>query len=232
MFQLISFKEVHDKSRSCSAGFTLIELVMVILVIGAMMLLVTFSTGSYQYWREEAFIRRLTETIEFLHTQAVADQAFYRLELDFGRGKQQSFFSVGVVQAEEDKVLQAQGIATEDIGLVSTELYFFLHPSTGVDGTYSIIPPPSFPSLYEPTFFPEDVFLERVRTASAIYNRNQDDKAFLLFSPRGFSSFAVLHLSLSKGAPLTILVNPFTGMTKIYREHKDFEWTYSKAKEK
>lgn len=210
-------------------AFTLIELVIVILVVGLLMLLATIPTGAYQYWKEEAFIRRLTETIQFLHTQAVADQAFYRLELDFGKDEQKSFFSVGVVQPEEDTALQTQNAASEDIGLVSTELYFFLHASTGAEGSYTIIPPPSFPSLYEPVFFPQDVVLEGVRTASARYDREHDDKAFLVFSPRGFSAFAVLHLRLSKGAPVTILVNPFTGMTSIYREFRDFEWTYSKT---
>jgi len=219
----------RSQGRNRACGFTLIELVIVVLIIAAMMMLVTVPTGAVAYWKEEAFIRKLVETIEFLHTQAVADQAFYRLELDFGEGRQRSFFSVGVVKPEEDFAIQTKGVASEDVGLVSTELYFFLHPSTGVDGSYTIIPPPSYPSLFEPTLFPQDLTLERVRTAGGIFERGHDDKAFLVFSPRGFSGFAVLHLKLSGGAPVTILVNPFTGMTTIYREFRDFEWTYGRA---
>lgn len=207
-------------------GFTLIELVLVVLLVGAIMVLAGFASGTFTYWKEEAFLRRLVETIEFLHTQAVSDQAFYRLELDFGRGDQPSFFAVGVVKEEDDTALQTYGVASDDIGIVSTELYFFLHPSLGADGSYTVIPPPSFPSLFEPTYFPRGVMLEGVRTASHIYAREQEDKAYMLFSPRGFSSFAVLHLTLSTGAPVTILVNPFTGMTELYREFRDFEWTY------
>ena len=200
-----------------------------------MMVLATVPTGAISYWQEESFIRRLTDTIQFLHTQAVADQAFYRLEFDFGKGEQQSFYSVGVVKPDEEMLpvtnsADASVVSSEDVGLVSTELYFFLHPSTGVDGSYTIIPPPSYPSLYQPVFFPRDVTLERVRTAASVYERGHDDKAFLVFSPRGFSAFAVLHLKLSGGAPVTILVNPFTGMTTVYREFRDFDWTYTGQK--
>ena len=216
----------RDGQKS-ARGFTLIELMIVVLVFAALMMLATVPTGAIRYWKEEAFLRRLMDTIQFLHTQAVADQSFYRLELDFGKGDQKSFFSVGVVKPEEDPALNTAGVASADVGLVSTELYFFLHPSTGVDGSYSIIPPPSFPSLYDPVMFPQDVYLERVRTAGGIYERGHSEKAFLLFSPRGFSAFAVLHLTLGRGAPATILVNPFTGMTTLYHEFKDFEWTYS-----
>jgi hypothetical protein len=56
--------------------------------------------------------------------------------------------------------------------------------------------------------------------------------AYMLFSPRGFSEFSVIHIVLSNGAPVTILVNPFTGGTEIYREYKDFKWTYGRNKER
>jgi hypothetical protein len=51
------------------------------------------------------------------------------------------------------------------------------------------------------------------------------ENPFLIFSPRGSSEFGVIHLALGPGKPVTILVNPWTGMAEVYREYKEFEWT-------
>ena len=61
--------------------------------------------------------------------------------------------------------------------------------------------------------------------------RNVDKSAYILFSPRGFSEFAILHLSSTTRDPVTILINPFTGLTETFREYRDYEWTYGRNKE-
>lgn len=62
-----------------SSGFTLIELVLVIVIIGLVFGVVGLRGGSFDFWKEEGFIRRIAETLNFLHHQAVVDQAFYRM---------------------------------------------------------------------------------------------------------------------------------------------------------
>jgi hypothetical protein len=90
-----------------------------------------------------------------------------------------------------------------------------------------MIPPPLFPSLAKPVPFPEGVTLTDVRTMRGM---KTEGTPYVHFSPRGFSEFCVIHLRLQNGSELTILVNPFTGLTEIYREYKDFEWTYGHQK--
>ena len=68
-------KETAVFSIGCAgpSGFTLIELIVVVLVLGAAMALVGLRLGTFNFWREEAFIRKISETITFLHHQAVVE---------------------------------------------------------------------------------------------------------------------------------------------------------------
>jgi prepilin-type N-terminal cleavage/methylation domain-containing protein len=207
-------------------GFTLIELLMVVAIIGIVMSLVGLRMGTFTFWREEGFIRRLSETIIFLHHQAVVDQEFYRIDFDFERNQ----YQVGTLITEgQDNTALSNLASSEGIGNLSLEIAAFKSPSIGTSQT--LVPPASMPSLAEPIPLPEDAVFEDVRTMRGLQNKNLDGQgAYVLFSPRGFSEFAVIHLRLKGGRPVTILVNPFTGLTDIYREYKDFEWTYGQNK--
>jgi len=204
-------------------GFTLIELAIVITVIGVAMALVGIRLGTFTFWREEGFIRRLSETITFLHHQAVVDQAFYILEFNLDREK--AAYRVGVINPAVEADAELMRLAS-DAGNLTLELAAFLSPA--LSRASSIIPPPSMPSLADETPFPADTYIEDVRTMRGKQLAADGGKAYVLFSPRGFSEFAVLHLRLSRGKPVTILVNPFTGLSEIYREYRDFEWTYGR----
>lgn len=200
-------------------GFTLIELVIVFALMGAIILVVGSRSGTFGFWKDEAFLRRLTETITFLHHQAVVDQAFYRLEFDINARA----YSVGVLRPEGALDTQLSDVAAE-LGNLSLELAAFLSPALG--STMTLIPPPSFPSLAEPQSFPEGTVLEDILTMRGETLAEDGGKPFILFSPRGFSEFAVIHLRLSNDTPITILINPFTGVAEVYREYREFEWTW------
>ncbi len=216
----------YRSPRSLAArAFTLIELVVVIAILGIVMTVVGLRLGVFSYWNEETFIRRLSETIVFLHHQAIADQSFYQLEFDF----EKNTYRVGVLRADNDMNTDLQDLG-EDAGVITLELAAYLNPSVGKE--FTLIPPPGFPSLAEPFKFPPDMFIERLRTVRGITERGKGVVDYIRFSPRGFSEFAVLHLGLASGAQRTILVNPFTGDTEIYPGFKDFEWTYGRSKEK
>ena len=208
-----------------SQGFTLIELVVVVSIIGIATLLVVINTGSFAHWQEEGFLRRMMETIEFLHHQAVQDGEHYRIEFDF----ESNSYKIGVLKTEQ--LNNSAVIAlSQDAGALSLELATILNPSIGK--THSLIPPPSFPSLAEPTSFPEHLYLRDLRNLSGIHTKADVKRASIMFSPRGFSEFAVLHLaSFDNDNVITILINPFTGLTQLYREDKDFEWTYGRKEQ-
>ena len=201
-------------------GITLIELVVVLLLIGVGFAVLAVRSGSYSFWREEAFIRELSETIVFMHHQAIADQAFYRLEIDFDT----KIYSVGVIRPDADIPEELKAMAS-DAGNLTLELATFLSPAIG--RSHTVIPPPSIPSLAEPVAIPPEIVFSDVRTMRGVHNAREGGKAYILFSPRGFSEFSVLHFETSGGDQITMLVNPFTGNTTIYRgQYRDFQWTY------
>jgi len=207
-----------------ACAFTLIELVVVITVLGVALSLLGLRTGGFSFWNEEAFIRRLSETITFLHYQAVAERATYQLELDLKANS----YRVGIAREEGDLNENLTELAA-DAGNISLELAAFLNPSTGAG--YTLIPPPSFPSLAEPVPLPKGSIIEDVRTMRGFFTASEEGgKARIFFSPRGFSEFAVIHIKLESSGVRTILVNPFTGTTDIFRDRRDFEWTYGRKK--
>lgn len=209
--------------EKAQAAFTLIELILVVAIIGVLISLLTLRSSSYSFWQEEAFLRKLSETIVFLHHQAIVDQSFYVVKFDFENNQ----YSIGLVKPEEED-MQALANIAQDAGNLTLELASFLSPAIG--RTQTIIPPPSFPSLAEPVSLPPDCVFTDIRTMRGVRRPGDAEGAYILFSPRGFSEFGVIHLRFSQGNRVTILINPFTGLTDIYRTYKDFEWTYDKKK--
>lgn len=219
------FSKNHDLLRrlKSSRGFTLIELAIVVIIIGIMAFLISTRAGSLNYIREENFIRQFAETLEFLHYQAITDQAFYRVDFNLAKNT----YRVGVLKDIDDSQLQQLLTQLQGVGQLSIELAAFLNPSIGK--TQELIPPPSLPSLADIIKLPNGMSFIDVRT---MRGKSQptglDSDVYLLFSPRGFSEFGVVHFQRSDLSQLSILINPFTGKTEIYREYKDFEWTFGR----
>lgn len=203
-------------------AFTFVELIVVILIIGLLFALVGFQTGSFVYWREQGFIRRFSEVLQFLHNQAIADQTTYLLELDTAKNT----YRVGVVK--ENETYAGLTALAGNVGILTLELTAILNPP--IVNEYTFIPPPSFPSLAEVQPLPPGMLFKQIRTMRG--PTEPGAKAYISFSPRGFSEFAVIQMAQSKGAPLTFLVNPFTGIVDIYHEYKDFAWTYGQNEKK
>lgn len=118
--------------RGHRAGFTLIELVLVIIIIGALFLVVGRGIGSFAYWKEETFLQELRELSTFLFSQASADQTHYRLELN------EESYRVGTILITDNN---CKG------GLLGCSLAPFLILSPPKKSQLSA--PPLFPSLYE-----------------------------------------------------------------------------------
>lgn len=214
------------KFQKSTDAFTLIELVVVIAIMGAVFSLVGWSSGTFAYWKEEGALRRISELITFAHNQAVMDQAFYRLELEFKPGEM-SHYRLGVMRPFNE-IDERYSLLASQSGQLTFELAVFLNPAP--DDEQTMIPPPNFPSLAEPEILPPGMIIESVTTRAGKITAEHDGQAAILFSPRGFSDFAVIHLKLSSGQPITILVNSFTGTTRLFREFKDFEWNYDDSK--
>lgn len=215
---------MSSRHRSAARGLTLVEIVLVIAVLGLLYAVSTQGGGSIAFWKQKSGLRKLTETISFLHHQAVADQAFYRFEIDFERNA----YRVGVVRPEPQEDERFLEIAS-DAGAISLELAAFLSPAMGY--SHTLIPPPDFPDLFQFTPLPPGVVFQDVKTPQGEFVRGTSDKAWFHFSPLGFTEFAVIHLTLHDESAVTITLNPFTGITKLIPEYKDFEWTYGQSQQ-
>jgi prepilin-type N-terminal cleavage/methylation domain-containing protein len=200
-------------------GFTLIELVLVMVLVALLFTLVGVQNGSFTFWREEGFIRKFQEQLRFVYTQSVSDQATYQLEIDLA----QNTYRIGVVKEDvvSDPILAE---LQENLGDLSLELAAFLNPPMSEGAT--IIPSPSFPSLYEQMPLPNGMKFIRVKTPSGIIEAGtgQESKAYLYFTPNGSSDFGVIMMQQASGAPVTFVINPFTNLVDIYRDNRDISW--------
>ena len=246
------FYSSHNSKFNNQEAFTIVEVAMVILVMGLAYAFLIPRLPNSQYWREEDMIRRLSETIIFLHRQAVNDGCFYKLEFSLD-GKlegcnSKSCYRVGEIipekvdytESEIDKTSSFKTNLSEKLdslytmntqgGFLTDELSDYKNPSLG--DFQNVQEPENFPSLWKPTIFEEETYMQGIRTMRGVFEINDgaSERPYIIFSPRGFSEFAVIHIQLSnENNKVTILVNPFTGLTDIYRgdSYKDFEWTYN-----
>ncbi len=214
-----------------SKAFTLLELIVVIVIIGVASAIIGIRTGNFAWWNEETTLRRISETISFLHYQAMADQSFYQLEFDLTKNQ----FRAGVLRPDDAAIASLASLAV-GAGNLTLELAAFQNPSAGDSQTF--IPPPNYPSLAEPTKLPDGLTITDIVTMRGTIKAGDttsdisgdSTRAQIRFTPRGFSEFAVIHLRRNSGASVTILVNPFTGVTETFPEYREFAWTYGQNK--
>jgi prepilin-type N-terminal cleavage/methylation domain-containing protein len=210
----------HLRRGRTARGFTLIELVLVITIMGLMVGMVSVRLSDMNFWKEEAALKKLSETIVFLNNQAIMDQSFYRMDFDLENRQ----YRINVVKNESPALSNPSGI---NLPPLQMELAALLSPDMGDEST--LIPPPSYPSLAEPTTLPgmmkfRDVLTPRGKVSAG----DKRESPYLIFSPRGTSEFGVIHLDIGPDDPVTILVNPWTGLAETYREYKEFKWTLGK----
>jgi prepilin-type N-terminal cleavage/methylation domain-containing protein len=210
----------HKKKE---AGFTLIELVLVIVVIGLTMGLVSVRLGAVDFWREQSTLRKLTETIVLLNNQAILDQQFYRMEFDL----KDNSFKVGVMRPDSAGLGSSSNgrQAAFNLDTLEEDLALLLSPESSSSAT--MIPPPSMPSLAQPTKLGGRYILLDVVTSEGKISREMEDvpSPAIRFSPRGVSDFGVIHISTGGETAITILANPWTGLAEVYPGYRDFKWS-------
>ena len=91
----------------------------------------------------------------------------------------------------------------------------------------SFSPAPNFPSLAEEKTAPDFLKIKDIVVFDTKYTPQDIESTQIIFSPKGFVDFSVIHLYNDRGKEYTLQVNPFTGITERYDEYKDFEWTFN-----
>ena len=232
-------KTLIRKSGIRQAGFTLLEILLVItLMVVIVVVLVRPEVGSFRYWEQEGEIKKISELITFLYYQALSDGENYRLE--FSLDEEPHAYRVGQLAPDGLGLEDGGGDIAEETEedpaptyesgtLIAQEIEQFLHPQSTKFTT--MVPPQNLPSFAEPMQLPIGMTITDIRTIRGDYTTSSpEDRPHILFSPRGFVEFAVIHLRMERNedAEVTLLVNPFTGVVDIYREYKQFEWSYGK----
>jgi len=214
VYKATNVKKKINNNLKRDSGFTLIELVVVTVIIAIMGTLIAVRAGVFVFWREEGFLRRLTETITFLHYQATVDRLYYQINFN---PKVRNYTVVALKPIKDTSATITSG------GKLTQELAELQSPALGV--SYNASPPPDFPSLAEPVLFPEGLKLIALHLPNLSLNTEDlkdTDVVSIIFSPQGIVDGSIIEFVNAQGAPINLVVNPFTGLSKIYRKEVDF----------
>jgi len=211
--------------RKSESGVTLIEIVLVIVIIGVAGSLMMPNLSFTKRWNQESEIRKLSEVITFLYNRAIIEGKFYRLEFHMS----EPGYQLGEIAAEgiDNSAFEELASADAEKSNLSLKLATFLNPSQGE--YQNMIPPKAFPSLGKPVKFVSDLKYTDIKNIKGTFLPGDSENPGMIFTPKGYADFTVIHLTLDENEDrqLTIFANPFTGISKIYREYKDFEWKYN-----
>lgn len=214
-------------------AFTLVEIAVVILIIGLVYSLV-FTRSSYaNYFKQEGFLREFTETISFLHQRATIDGKGYKLEINFADtvGTQETEYWYRVREMPDpiaNRKNQANNLnPISGVGRLSEEIAVRI--ASDIDLNSQGRAPINFPSLKDKVRLPDNLRIVDIRLKDGLITQHTSENIpAIFFSPQGFSDFAVIHFENEEKGIITVLVNPFSGLCKIYKEFKDFEWTFGR----
>lgn len=203
-------------------GFTLLEILVVIGLIALVFLSVGSGLGLFTNFREKRFIAELAQTMEFLHHEAKGSQEFYQIEFDL----EQRAWHVGILKPE-DATNNSVAYDPLNVGLMSLELADFLNPPLG--NSQYFLPPPDFPSLGNFRSLPGEAYFEDIETPRGLITVDTGVRPYIIFSPRGFTEFAVIHILRNNQNYTTLVTNPFTGEVEIHEGYREFRWELSEA---
>jgi prepilin-type N-terminal cleavage/methylation domain-containing protein len=214
------------------AGFTLLELILVVTIMGVLTVGVSTYFGTFSRFQEDRYIADLINTMEFLHSEAEKSYQFYLISFDFERRSWQagtlnnlsspSPTVGGAKPSGSTATLTGPPSAPAGAGSLTVELAEFLNPPLG--NAQDFAPPIDFPSLYEHHLFPGQAGFEDIVTPRGMQISSGGDNPYLIFSPRGFTEFGVLHLVRSDQTRVTLVTNPFTGLVEHYEGYREFKW--------
>lgn len=230
--------------RCVEAGFTLIELVVVVVLIALIGSLAISRLDNVMLWKQRAEIREFGAVWEVLYGEAARRGKRYRLMLNLDEGsyvvRQENPALNDQVKnvdylanlrldsqkqerakAAESDVASVEDQLKEDDYLASMGLETQYYMTLGADaGLASLSVPVDLPSLGTPHKFANDL---KVRDIVTTHGRKESGTAVIRFSPRGGSEFAVIHFVLGDSI-ITMLLNPASGQLQTIPGDVNFDW--------
>lgn len=227
------------------SGFTIIELVLVIVVISMMASMMGGQFSSVRGWRTKSGLRALIRTWELVCNEAITKNSNYRLIFDLDN---QSYYVRREIQSAPDHVQyvdRAKNLRSEkekerrsqeeaeELPSIEEEFqkedenqnqdldkvffsYIFSDPGAG----FRLGLPIWEPSMGEPTRLPDDLVITGVKVRGRV---EQDGQPFIRVSARSGSEFAVVYVKMGE-QEFSLLNDPGASTFSIKDGHVDFNW--------
>lgn len=238
--------DTFPSSDKNSGGFTLVELVMVILIVAVLATVVTTRFDALTLFRKKGELRSFLNTWQFLVNEAAGDGNTYRLIIDLDNN---SYFVRQEIplppnniehvdlmknlrlrsekerkQREEDEralsVEDAAKVQEEQEENMSVEELFASALFRDAGKNVQLALPVNYASLGE-----EQVLSDSVRIRNIILDGEMisSGRAELFFSPQGVSSIAVVHFDVGD-QQLTAILNPLSGESRLLSGEADVQF--------
>ena len=237
--------------RRSSAGFTLLEIVVVILLIVTITGVFVSKFTSVFGWKIKSDIRKFVDTWEFLYSEAAARGESYRLIINIEGNsyyvrrevrplpneqvvKQVDYLANLRTQSEQERREQEE---EDDLPSLEDEykmeearqsgdlpslFYSYVFADSAQDSRLAT--PIEFPSLAKNVEFTTGLNVRNVKT---LRGNADSGKSFIRFSPKGAAEFAAVYLEMEEEI-YTVMMNPSTGSVSFKTGEIDFNWTGGK----
>jgi len=234
------------------AGFTLVELVVVLVLIGLLGSLGYSRVDSVLQFKQKENLRDFANTWEFLFQYSLARGESYRLVLDLDENYYQVLREIPAKPGEVVEVDLLKNLRTrreqerrekeETETLITDEQQqqleqeaqtgdlseqFFHMVFSDPNRSFKLAPPEEFPELADANYFVAGLEIKDFKNG---VDTLEEGKTFIRFSPRGASQFALVHFTVDE-SNFTLFMNPSSGKVSIENEYKDYEWTYGQNDE-
>ena len=262
MSQFVRKQKIHSgflsKIEQSHRGFTLIELIAVIVLVAILARIAIGNVDSVLIWRYRTDLRRFANTWQFLYDEAIGTGHAYRLIIDFEGNtyrvrreiRPMPKATTQTVDVDYLSNLRTQGEKKrrkekENEEILSLEEQFKeddLREGSALDDLFyqylfgdpnqpvRLGTPLDFPELAEPRTFTSGLRFRDIRTLNGI---SDEDEVSIRFSPRGASEFAVVHLDIEDSDYVfTVFANPSTGEVSLREGDMDFTWTLGRTEER
>jgi type II secretory pathway pseudopilin PulG len=243
-----------DQQLNNSAGFTLIELVVITVLIAIISTLAISKVDSVVVWRQKSEVRKFANVWQFLYNEALGRQQTYRLVIDLDN---QNYYVRREIQVTQDLASSTdllsgfrdetefdraknkntkKGSDADDASLEeeykeaqaiegdALDQLFFKQVFADPSGQIELRTPLEFPSLAEKRSFTGGLKFKQVKLQNEQQNSGE---VFIRITPTGAATFAVVYLQIDDYV-FTVVMNPSTGQIMIKDGEHDFKWLLGK----
>lgn len=234
--------------RPNDCGFTLIELILVVVLIALIATFAATRIDTVVLWKLEGDIRKFAGTWEFLFNEAYGRGESYRLVINLDRNSYYVRREVPVegtvirqvdylenLRTKSEKERRAKKIEEEMLSVKeefeeedrrqsgALDTLYYQTMFSDPEGPRRLARPLEFPSLAEERVLTDGLEFRDVQTRGEKVNSG---RVFLRLSSRGSGEFAVVHLAAGETV-FTVAIHPATGKVSVFDGDIDLEWRHA-----